>query len=69
MEEQFYVPDTEDDLVYAPSRYIEGNSPNAIYYPSKRLMLKMMRSCIDPKKKYKSHLSLNKTPKSNLSLS
>ena len=51
MEVNFYIPDNEDDLVYAPARYIEGNSPNAIYYPSKRLMLKMMRSCIGVKLK------------------
>ena len=47
MEERFDIPDNEDDLVYAKARYIKGNSPNSIYYPSKRLMLKMMRTCID----------------------
>ena len=43
-----YTPPTHiDDLVYPRSRYIFGNIPNACFIPSKRVMWKLMRSCID----------------------
>ena len=46
MEIAFQIPDTSD-LVYAPDRYTEANSPHAIYYPSKMCLFKIMRACID----------------------
>ena len=47
METKFIIPKTDDDLVYRGDRYLEGNSPNAIYFPSKLLLFKIMRACIN----------------------
>ncbi len=46
METSFNVPVTEEDLVYHESRYIKGNSPNLLYYPSKQLLFKIMKACV-----------------------
>lgn len=40
------MPKKPEDLVYFPSRYIEGFSPYCIYIPKKEIMLKLMRACI-----------------------
>ena len=47
METTFFIPKTEEDLVYRGDRYVKGNSPNAIYFPSKKMLFKIMRACID----------------------
>ena len=47
METEFNIPQTEGDLVYRIDRYIEGQSPNCIYLPSKLILWKMMRACVD----------------------
>ena len=38
METNFLVPETEEDLVYRPNRYVEGESPNLLYFPSKLVL-------------------------------
>jgi len=35
-----------DKLVYPRYRYIEGQSPLAIYIPSRPIMVKIMRACM-----------------------
>ena len=47
MEKDFNIPEKDDDLVYSNDRYIKDNSPVCIYLPSKLLLLKIMRACID----------------------
>ena len=42
----FDIPTDDLDFVYSDSRYRKDNSPNCIYIPSRRLMLKIMRACI-----------------------
>ena len=46
METKFYIPKTDEDLVYRSDRYVKGNSPNSIYFPSKLVLFKIMRACI-----------------------
>ena len=46
METEFAVPTTEEDLVYRADRYVEGQSPFVIYFPSRLLLFKLMRACI-----------------------
>jgi hypothetical protein len=36
-----------EDLVYPENRMVEGEVPDQVYIPSKELMIKIMRSCID----------------------
>ena len=33
-------------LIYAKTRFIEGESPKPIFIPSRRMMLKIMRACV-----------------------
>ena len=47
METTFAIPQSDKDLVYRIDRYVKGNSPNAIYFPSKMVLFKIMRACID----------------------
>jgi hypothetical protein len=43
-------PKVADDLVYSKSRYYyEQQSPRCIYIPTRQLMLKLMRACVDVK--------------------
>lgn len=42
----FDIPKDDLDFVYADSRYRKDNSPNCIYIPSRKVMLKIMRACI-----------------------
>jgi len=46
METHFHVPETEEDLVYRGNRYIKGNSPNLLYFPSKLMLFKIMKACV-----------------------
>ena len=46
METHFHVPETQEDLVYRGNRYIKGNSPNLLYFPSKLLLFKIMKACV-----------------------
>ena len=53
METNFNIPKTDEDYVYRLNRYVQEYSPNAIYFPSKMVLFKIMRACIgvdDPKK-------------------
>ena len=43
----FKIPAAPLDLVYAKSRYFEGQSPPGLYIPSRKLMWKIMRACAD----------------------
>ena len=43
----FVIPKEELDFVYQDSRYIKGSSPGCLYLPSKKMMLKIMRACIN----------------------
>jgi len=47
METTFLIPTSNNDLVYRSQRYVKGNSPNSIYFPSKMVLFKIMRACID----------------------
>ena len=40
------LPMEPSDLVYAQSRYVEGNSPSVIYIPKKAIMFKLVRACL-----------------------
>jgi hypothetical protein len=42
----FALPKTDEDLVYRGSRYVEGNSPNVLYFPSAIMLQKIMRACV-----------------------
>ena len=48
MEVNFKVPDVNKEipLMYSVTRYIEGNSPKALYIPSKLVLFKLMRACL-----------------------
>ena len=48
---EFKGPKNVCDLVYSKSRYNADQSPNCIYFPSRYLMFKMMRACVDVNKK------------------
>ena len=37
----------EGGLVYANERYVRENSPHTIYIPSRMVLFKIMRACID----------------------
>ena len=45
----FEIPTQDLDFIYEDSRYKKDNSPNCIYIPSKKVMLKIMRACIGVK--------------------
>ena len=47
----FSIPKETDEYVYRLDRYEEGNSPKMLFYPSRRLLFKMMRATIGVKKK------------------
>ena len=49
METEFNCPNIDEkiDLVYNEKRYIKDNSPNTLYIPSKLVMFKLMRACLD----------------------
>ena len=47
MEMDFEMPSKEDDLLYAPTRYKYQVSPSTIFLPSRKVLLKIMRACID----------------------
>ena len=49
MEIEFNIPNIDEEigLVYNEKRYVEGNSPNALYIPNKLVMFKLMRACLD----------------------
>ena len=47
METSFNIPTTDEDLVYRGDRYVKKCSPNAIYFPSKKVLFKIMRACLD----------------------
>ena len=49
METHFHVPDTDDDLVYRVNKYVEGDSPALLYFPSKLLLFKIMKACVGVK--------------------
>ncbi len=51
MDTGFHIPVTDEDLVYRGDRYVEGNSPNVLYFPSYHLLFKLMRACIGVKDK------------------
>ena len=42
----FKIPKKADKLVYDPSRYVADASPSLIYIPSRKMMMTMMRACI-----------------------
>ena len=44
--EDFVYPQAVDDLAYPKDAYKKGQSPHVLYFPSKRLMFKIMRACI-----------------------
>ena len=46
VDHDFIPPKEYTDLVYSMSRYVKGESPKCIYFPSRKLMFKMMRACI-----------------------
>ena len=46
MDVSFEIPKEDDDLVYPDDRYVDGNSPNVIYFPSNLILFKMMRACL-----------------------
>jgi hypothetical protein len=46
LDTNFAIPATDEDLVYRGTRYVEGNSPNVLYFPSGLMMMKLMRACI-----------------------
>ena len=41
------LPKSYDDFVYHRSRFVDGNSPKCIYFPSRFVMFKLMRACIE----------------------
>lgn len=47
MDSKYEVPRTADNLVYAAHKYQEDDSPNTLYFPSKLLLFKIMKACID----------------------
>lgn len=47
MEHEFDIPVYDYDLLYHPSRYKYQISPSTIFLPSKKVLLKIMRACID----------------------
>ena len=52
METSFIIPTTDEDLVYREERFVYKNSPHTLYFPSKKVLFKIMRACIgitDPK--------------------
>ena len=46
---EFDPPQSIEDNVYMGSRYTPGQSPRTLYIPSKLMMLKMMRACVEVK--------------------
>lgn len=46
LDTNFAIPITDEDLVYRGSRYVEGNSPNVLYFPSSLILQKIMRACV-----------------------
>jgi hypothetical protein len=47
MDAEFYIPKDDEDLLYHENRYVPGNSPSVIYFPSNLMIFKIMRACID----------------------
>lgn len=45
----FSIPATDEDLVYRGTRYVDGNSPNVLYFPSAIMLQKIIRACIGVK--------------------
>ena len=45
------IPKNIADMVYSTSRYKSDQSPKCIYFPSRYIMFKMMRACVDVTKK------------------
>ena len=43
----FVPPQIEGELVYDKCRYMEGYGPKCIFIPSKQIMFKLMRACVD----------------------
>ena len=41
------LPKDCDDMVYTDCRFCKGDSPKCIYFPSRYVMFKLMRACID----------------------
>ena len=41
------LPNSYDEFAYHSSRFIDGNSPKCIYFPSRFVMFKLMRACVD----------------------
>lgn len=39
----------ESELLYAESRYVVGESPKPVYLPSRKMMFKLMRACLEVK--------------------
>jgi hypothetical protein len=42
----FKFPEKADDFVYPINRLVYSLSPSTIYMPSKKVLFKLMRSCI-----------------------
>ena len=47
MDTEFTIPITDNDLAYPTNAYRENISPHVHYFPSRLLMFKMMRACIN----------------------
>ena len=41
------LPIDYTNLVYHKSKYIKGNSPKCMYFPSRYIMFKLIRACVD----------------------
>ena len=41
------LPEDHNDLTYHESRFMDDNSPKCLYLPSRFVMFKIMRACVD----------------------
>ena len=46
MDSVFKIPEGPDCPVYTDCRFNSDNSPHPIYFPCKKMLLKIMRVCI-----------------------
>jgi len=45
--EDFETPHATEVLVYDKARFLEGQSPALLFMPSKPVMIKLMRACVE----------------------
>jgi len=46
-EKEYIIPENEFDLVYSSLRFDPKTPIRGLYFPTRRLMFKIMRACID----------------------